>query len=139
MGSAHSPVIRCSRSKPIVDRSQSNSPVVRVSYQAMIGVSGWLVFSEQHAGLADAGDRDAADCLGVGHLRRDPPQHREHHLPQAFRVELGAIGPEDPDWRRLGGAGHHRALCREYERTHLAGAGVDAAQQRLIGTHLSYS
>ena len=109
---------------------------MRVSYQAMIGASGSPVVAQQHAGLADARDRDAADRRRVGHLGHHPAQDRDRGPPQLLGVELGAVRAEDARRRRLGRGGDLRAVGREDDGADLARAGVDAAQQgRRGGAH----
>ena len=89
----------------------------------------------EHAGLADAGDRDAPDRLGVRQLRHHPAQHRDDGVPQALGVQLCLIGAKRADGRRLRRCGDQRAVELEDQRADLAGAGIDAAQQGLAGAH----
>ena len=98
VGSAHRPVIPCSRSKPIADSSHSSSPVVRVSYQARPGQRPPSPPSSTPASpmlppppCGSPADRAAGAT---------PRSMREHDLPQLFRIELAAVRPEQSDRRR---------------------------------------
>ena len=87
---------------------------------------------ERDEGLADAGDRDAANAAGALDTPRRVGKRPACRPPQGFGVVLGPTGTRPRDHCRPAALGDHLSVRREHQCPDARRAGVDPGDQPVI-------